>query len=113
MVSKGETSSTGSARDSVGQDISKEIQELRADFAALVASLKDYGALGAEDLKSRAQGLSDDAVAESLRSIKELRQQVESLQGQLEKDVRAHPLAWMVGALGLGVLFGLLFSRRD
>jgi ElaB/YqjD/DUF883 family membrane-anchored ribosome-binding protein len=113
MVKKDDTSSTDAARDRIGQDISKEIQELRADVAALVASLKDYGALGAGELKNRAQGLPDEAVADSLRNIKELRQQVEGLQDHLEKDVRAHPLAWMAGALGLGVLFGLFLSRRD
>jgi len=100
-------------RDRVGEDIAKQLHDLRADLAALVASLQQYGALGAEELRGRAQDLTDDAMAESLKTVKELRRQVDSIQSRLEGDVRAHPLAWMAGALGFGMLFGLLLSRRN
>lgn len=112
MVKAKENSPEAPDRENVGQDIAQELQDLRADVAALVASLQRYGALGAAELKDRAQGFSDEAMAESLRTVRDLRRQVDALQSQLEGDVRAHPLAWLAGALGIGLLFGLLISRR-
>lgn len=112
MAKAEDKSSDGPSRDSIADDIGKDIEALRADVAAIVASLSKYGALSAEEMKSRAQGLSDEAVAETVRRVKELRQEADKLQGQLEGEVRAHPLLWLVGALGLGLLFGLMSSRR-
>ncbi len=112
MAKARESSPETPDRDRVGQDIAQELQDLRADVAALVASLQRYGALGAEDLKGRVQDLSDEAMAESLRTVRDLRRQVDALQSQLEGDVRAHPFAWLAGALGIGLMFGLLVSRR-
>ena len=99
-------------RARAGQGIEKELQDLRADVAALVASLQQYGALGAEELKGRAKGISEDAIAESLNTIRMMQRQVDLLRSQLEGDLRAHPLAWLAGALGIGLLFGLLVSHR-
>ncbi len=112
MAKAGESSPEAPDRERVGQDIAQELQDLRADVAALVASLQRYGALGAADLKGRVQDLSDDAMAESLRTVRDLRRQVDALQWQLGGDVRAHPLAWLAGALGIGLLLGLLVSRQ-
>lgn len=100
------------SKEDLAHDIGKELQELRANVAALVASLEKYGSLGVEDLKGRAQGLSDEAIAEAARSIRDLHQKVEALHAQMERELRAHPLAWLVGALGLGLLVGLMFSHR-
>lgn len=112
MAKSRESSPEALDRESVGEDIAQELQDLRADVAALVASLQRYGALGAAELKERAEGLSDEAMAESLRSVRDLRRQVDALEAQMEGNVRAHPLAWLAGALGIGMLFGLLVSHR-
>jgi ElaB/YqjD/DUF883 family membrane-anchored ribosome-binding protein len=112
MAKAKENSPEAIDRETVGQDIAQELRDLRADFAALVASLQRYGALGAADLKESAQDLSDEAMAESLRKVQGLRRQVDALQSELEGDMRAHPLAWLAGALGIGMLFGLLLSHR-
>lgn len=101
------------SREEIGHDIGKEIEALRADVAALAASLRRYGRLGADEVKDRAETLSDEALAESLRGLGELRARVDGLQSQVTKDVRAHPLAWLGGALGIGLVLGLIFSRRD
>ncbi|MBC2836894.1 DUF883 family protein [Paragemmobacter straminiformis] len=94
-------------------DIEQQIRQLREDVAALAKSLQGYGARVADGVKARAQDASGDAVAESLKAVRELRGEVEAMQARLEGDVRAHPLAWLVGALGIGVLLGLIFSHRD
>jgi ElaB/YqjD/DUF883 family membrane-anchored ribosome-binding protein len=100
-------------REGVGQDIAKELLELRADVSALAASLQRYGALSADDLKSRAQGVTDETLAETLRHVHDLRQMVDTLQSRVEVDLRARPLVWLAGALGLGLLVGLIVSRRE
>ena len=107
-----EKSPADATLDQAGIEITKELRELRGDLAALVASLQRFGALGAEALKGRAQDLADDSLSGSMKAVRNVRHQMEALQGRVQGDVRAHPLAWLVGALGLGMMFGLLVSRR-
>lgn len=93
--------------------IEQQIRQLREDVAALAKSLHGYGARMADEVKSRALDASGDAVAGSLKSVDELRREVDAIRARVEGDVRAHPLAWLVGALGIGVLLGLILSHRD
>ncbi|WP_431299864.1 hypothetical protein [Tabrizicola sp. BL-A-41-H6] len=102
-----------STREAVGEDILNEFQQLRADVTSLSASLQRFGTLQAEELATRAKGVTGEALDESLRSIREMRQKLDGLQQRLEGDVRAHPLASMAGVLCLGVIVGLLFARRN
>lgn len=106
------TPGTAGAAD-LEKDIEREIRALRADFAALAETLKAYGGVRAEDLKGRAEDLSDEALTESLKVVQDLRRQLDGIEARIEGNVRAHPLTWIAGALGLGLLFGLLLSRRD
>ena len=96
-----------------GSDIEQQIRQLRDDVAALAKSLHRYGAQTAEGVKARALDATDDALADALKSVKDLRGEVDAMQTRVEHDVRAHPLAWLVAALGLGLLIGILFSHRD
>jgi ElaB/YqjD/DUF883 family membrane-anchored ribosome-binding protein len=100
-------------RESVGEDIQKEIQELREDVAALARSIREYGDVGAREVRGRVGDMSDEAIAEALRVVKELRGRLDSAESQLEGKVREHPLGWLAGAVGIGLVFGMLFSRRD
>lgn len=102
-----------STRETAGEDLMKEFQQLRADVTSLAESLQRYGALQAEDLATRAKAVTGEAPDEALRTIQEIRQRMDALQKGLEGDVRAHPLASLAGVLCLGVLVGLLFSRRN
>jgi len=112
-MAKSETKiSAPDARAEAGQDIDAEIRALRADVAALAQSLKAYAGATAEDVRARGRAATDDAAEEALKAVRELRQEVEGLQGRLEGEVRANPLAWLAGAAGLGLLLGLLFQRR-
>ena len=101
------------AHENDPQDISAELQALREDVAALAASLHRAGASGVAGLKRRSEDLAEDSLDEALRNLRDLRQQVHAMQGKLEGEMHAHPLAWLAGALGLGLLAGLLLSRRD
>lgn len=100
------------AREAAEVEIGKELQALRADMAALVQTVREYGVLAAADLRGRGEGAAADALAEAERAMRDVRGRVDAAQVRLEGDVRANPLAWLAGAVGLGLLVGLLFGRR-
>lgn len=101
------------SRNDAGQKFTRELRNLRSDLATLVASLQRYGAIGAEKLKGRAKDLTDDPLSDWLKAVRDMRQQVDTPQQQLQGDLSAHPLAWLVGAPGPGMLISLLFLYRD
>lgn len=101
-----------SGRGAAAEEIEAELRALRADVAALAAAVKAYGGAAAEEVRARAGGSAEEALAESLRAVRELRGKVDGLQAEVEGDVRAHPLAWLLGAAGLGLLLGLMLGRR-
>lgn len=101
------------ARAQAGQEIEAEIAALRADVAALARSLKGYAGAAAEEVKDKGRAASEETVAETLKALRELRREVDGMQGRLEGEVHANPLAWLAGAAGLGLLLGLIFGRRD
>lgn len=103
---------TGAERGAAAEEIEAELRALRADVAALAAALKAYGGAAAEDVRARAEGSAEEALAESLRVVRDLRGKVDGLQAQVEGDVRANPFAWLIGAAGLGLLLGLILGRR-
>lgn len=103
----------GAERDAAAEEIGRELRALRADVAALAAALRAYGGIAAGEAKARAEGSAEDALAEALRAVHELRGKVDGMQARVEGDVRAHPLAWLAGAAGLGLLIGLIFGRHE
>lgn len=113
MADSNKTTSGAAGAAELEKDLAHQISALRADFAALTETLKACGGVRAEDLKGRARDLSDEALTESLKVVQDLRRQLDGIDARIEGNVRAHPLAWLAGALGLGLLFGLLLSRRD
>lgn len=100
------------ARAAAGEDVAREIAALRADVAALAEALRAYGGATAEEVRARVAAGSDEALAEGLRAVRELRGQVEGMEARLEGEVRESPLAWLAGAAVIGVLVGLLLGRR-
>lgn len=113
MAKVAERSGGVAGREEAAQDIERELRALRADVAALAQSLREYGALAAGEMRERAQEASGGAMAEAETAIRALRGQAEGLQAQLEGNVRANPLVWLAGAVGLGLLLGLLSGRGE
>lgn len=94
-------------------DVEARIQALRDDIAALTQSVRDLGLHSAAEAKTKAKSLADDASTEAMKAVHDLRVQLDSLQSDVEGRVKSHPFAWLAGAVGLGVILGLLFTRRD
>jgi len=113
MTTEDPKAKSARGRETVSEDIEREFAALRADVAALVRLVREYGEVRAGETREKVGRLSEDAVAESLRAAKELRAQLDSIERQIEGNLRQHPISWLVGAMGLGLLFGMLFARRD
>ena len=100
-------------REQLQDDVEARIQALRDEIAALTKSVRDLGLQSAADAKTKARDIADDATAEALQAVKELRAHVDTLQSDVEDRVKSHPFAWLAGAVGLGVILGLILTRRD
>ncbi|NNU81749.1 DUF883 family protein [Halovulum dunhuangense] len=106
------TSETRSS-DDTAREIEREVAQLREDLATLTRSLRDHGTARFDEAKHRVEDMSDEAMAETLRVVRDLRKRITTIERDLEGNVRENPMSWVLGALGMGLLFGLLFSRRD
>jgi ElaB/YqjD/DUF883 family membrane-anchored ribosome-binding protein len=113
IMAKAPLKSVTESREQLQDDVESRIQELREEIAALTQSLRDLGAKSAEEAKTKARHIADDATTEALQAVKELRAQFGSLQSEVEGKVQSHPFAWLAGAVGLGVILGLFLTRRD
>lgn len=105
---KSETSSAGSTSS---EEIAAELAALRADVAALAKSIGGYGKARAAEFRSSAEAASEDLLDNSRKALKDIRKQIDELEGELETRVREHPLQTLMIALGLGVLISLIIRR--
>ena len=91
----------GSGSDPTVEDLSKQLDELKADVAKLVETLAAMG---------RAQG---EHVADDLRARAEkMRAQGSASAAEAELMARERPAAAMGVAAGVGFLLGLILARR-
>ena len=94
------------------EEVQAEMAEIKNDLAALTKSLAKYGKARAEGLQDRAFEWSDEMMEDSLQAIKKLRKQVSRLEKDMETNVREHPLQWILGAVGLGLVIAMLMGRN-
>lgn len=104
-------------------DIVQHLEQLRADFAALsatVAKLASEGASGARDQLREAAGAAARKSGEAGHQIyrdaavlgNEAVDTANAAVGQFEKQIARNPLTAVLAALGVGVFLGLLSRRR-
>jgi ElaB/YqjD/DUF883 family membrane-anchored ribosome-binding protein len=113
IMAKTPLQTVADARENIQDDVETRLQELRDEITALTHQLRDLGLKGAHEAKAKAKDIADDATDEALHAIKELRKQFGSMQSEVEGKVQTHPFAWLVGAVGLGVILGLFLTHRD
>jgi ElaB/YqjD/DUF883 family membrane-anchored ribosome-binding protein len=113
IMAKTPLQTVADARETLHDDVESRLQELRDEITALTQQLRDLGLKGAHEAKAKAKDIADDATDEALAAIKELRKQFGSMQAEVEGKVQTHPFAWLLGAVGLGVILGLFLTHRD
>lgn len=94
------------------EDLSRQLDELKADMAKLVETLGTMGRArgehAAEDLRARAEDLRDKGRARAA----EAEARFEELTAEAELMARERPAAAMGLAAGVGFLLGLILARR-
>ncbi len=97
-------------------DVGAQLDDIRRDIAALAKSLGAFGRSQSASWGDEARLLSQEALAELKRLLHEAQQQLGTAERKAERSVHEHPGQWLggvLGLLGLGVLFGMIFGRRN
>jgi ElaB/YqjD/DUF883 family membrane-anchored ribosome-binding protein len=111
--------------DAISKEINelrKEIEALRSEYAEAKRSTAKAAARGArrfgaikDEVMEEASGLKDrlaegaeEATADILEQLEELKDMLKDYEGKAEKTVGDHPLAAVGGALAIGFLIGRL-----
>lgn len=94
-----------------GDDLQAQLDALKAEIAALAATLQTDGKRMAEALKDKAEGLSDEAVARARAALKDIKAETDRLEDRLEAQVREKPLQSLLMAFGLGLVVSILMRR--
>ena len=101
-----------SSATDAGEDLTKQLQRLQKDLNAIKDTIAGFGkASGTEagEAASRIGGVATEAAGEFADSA---RQQAQSVIADLEVFARQNPRYVLGGALGLGVVLGLMLRRR-
>ena len=93
------------------EKIDSQLNSIRAELAALAATLTAYGKEKAEDLRATAEALTEEATIKTRETISDLRSEADRLEEALEARVKEKPLQSLLMAFGLGVLVSLFLRR--
>jgi ElaB/YqjD/DUF883 family membrane-anchored ribosome-binding protein len=90
------------AAQAAEETLRKELDQLRSDITALTRTLKDIaadqGGAAYEKMRRSAQGAKEEAVHAA---------------GAVGHEIGERPFTSMLGAFSVGLLIGILFSRRS
>lgn len=110
-----DTTSTTSGNDELSA-IKKDMQQLKADLADVLAAMKTRG-------QSKAETLGQDAINTLHEAINSLNQRVSAAKEgvnektratveQAEQVIERHPVASLLTAFGIGFVLAKLFSKH-
>ena len=93
-----------------------ELAELRQAVAELARKLQAYGLDRLEAVRDEVETESRSALREGRRMAEDMRKGLGDLEKKVEHNIREHPLSWIggvLGAIGFGLILGLILRRRD
>ncbi|OSP56126.1 YqjD family protein [Pseudoruegeria sp. SK021] len=93
------------------RDLENEVNKARNDLTALKKTIGDLGKEKMDALKGMTDDLPDELMERSREAIADLRKQITVLERDLENRVREKPLAWLLGAVGVGVVLAAILRR--
>ncbi|MCA1443890.1 hypothetical protein I6F07_27515 [Ensifer sp. IC4062] len=98
--------------------IEDQLQEIRADIAALVGLLGERGAAVSQDAKTKVKGARDRAeadletlLASGEQLLSDLRDRYSGTERELRRAVREHPIATLSAAAAIGLAVAALLRR--
>lgn len=102
----------GRAAAASGEELAAQLQRLSDDINAIKQTLGSLGKTSAAQAQDGAHRIGAAAAEAAGEAVGEAQRQVHSLAAEFEAVARRHPGAVLGGALGLGVLLGLLLRRH-
>lgn len=93
-----------------------ELAELRAAAAELARKLKAYGLGRLEALGDDEDDGPEALVREGRRMAQDLRSRLTAVEARVEQNIREHPGTWiggLLGAIGFGLVLGMILRRKD
>jgi ElaB/YqjD/DUF883 family membrane-anchored ribosome-binding protein len=97
--------------DNAALDFDAQLKQLRADLAALAASVAAAGSDKADGYKARVGEMASSVKDASATAIQNLREELKGLEGKLETHVRDRPIQSMGVAVATGLALALLCRR--
>ena len=94
------------------EDLSRQIEELKADLSGLAETLKALGVAQTRAAAEEVKGRAESARAAGAQQVEDLQVRLEAMLGEADKIARDRPATAMGIAAGLGFLVGLLLARR-
>lgn len=97
-------------------DHATDVAELRAAATEFARTLKAYGLDRLGALGDEVDEGSEALVREGRRIAHDLRQRLATLEARVERNIRDHPGTWiggLLGAIGFGIVLGLVLRRKD
>jgi len=92
-------------------DLDAQIKQLRADISALTDTVQRMGTGKVRKFQSRANKAGDEAFHAYNDAVDGLKKEVDTLESDLEDQIRSNPLQSIGIAAGLGFLAALMMRR--
>ena len=100
------------ARQEAVEELRDDINRLKEDLKAILQSVGDTGGAKWEKISNRVKDQAMEGYGQ-LRDAAEVARQRGSEATQAAREtVSSHPLSWVLGAVGLGIILGRLMGRR-
>jgi ElaB/YqjD/DUF883 family membrane-anchored ribosome-binding protein len=126
-VSKGPQAAVGRLEENImaedtarkqasGEDQADELAELRQATTELLRKFKAYGLDRLGVVRDEVEEDSQVLAREGRRMARDLRKTLGEVEAKVERHVRDHPVTWiggLLGAIGFGLILGVLLRRRD
>lgn len=99
-----------------GQERPDDLRALRHAVVELGKALRAFGRSRMAEIGEEISEEAQAAAHEGTRMFHAVEQRLVQLERQAEKSVREHPAAWasgLLGAIGFGILLGLILRRHD
>ncbi len=93
-----------------------ELAELRQAALAFAQRLGRYGKKRAEDWGIDLEEGPEELIHEGERLARDLKGRLGRLEAKVEQNIREHPATWaggLLGAVGFGIMLGMILRRRD
>lgn len=100
------------AADSAGADLAAELERLQGDIADIKRTLAGFAEASGAEARGAASRLGGVASEKIDEFAERARSESETIVGELEAYARKNPYQVLAGALGIGVIIGLLMRRR-